>query len=121
MLQLATGYRELEPLLAKLGRAARSVREAKAAMAPAVYVVPGSGGASHSRRLQNFVEYVTALRPDDQTRVIGITAYARGEWRKKKPGETFAEAYALWLTDRPFLTGVAPEFVTYFSKGLHLK
>jgi hypothetical protein len=121
ILQLATGYKELVPLLAKLGSAARSVRDAKVAMAPAVYLLPGGGGVFHSRRLQNFVDYVTAMRPDDQTRVIGITAYATDEWRKKKPGETFAEAYALWLTDRPFLTRVAPEFVNYFSKGMHLK
>lgn len=118
--QLALGYQQLAPLLDKLDKAAQSAREAKAAMAPAIYEVPGGKGAFHSRRLQNFVEYVKALRPDAQSRVIGITAYAKEQWRTK-PGETFAEAYALWLTDQPFLARVAPEFVTYFSKGMHLQ
>jgi hypothetical protein len=118
--QLALGYKQLAPLLDKLGKAAQSAREAKAALVPAVYEIPGGKGASYSRRLHNFVEYVKALRPDAQSRVIGITAYAKEQWRAK-PGETFAEAYALWLTDAAFLTRVAPEFVTYFAKGMHLK
>ena len=78
------------------------------------------GGQIRSKRLVDFIEFVGRFSPEDQRRLIGITPYAKAEWAKN-PRELFAEAYALWITDKPFLTRVAPEFLTYFSKGMHLK
>lgn len=81
--------------------------------------VPVPGGGTRSKRLADFVTFVEGLPDAHQQRVIGITAYAETEW-PARPRELFAESYALWLTDRPFLNRVAPELSRYFSQRKHL-
>ena len=39
----------------------------------------------------------------------------------KSKHRAFAEGYAMWLTDTPRLTSVAPELTNYFATGKHLK
>ena len=73
-----------------------------------------------SSRLNEFVNMIMGLAAPDRRRVIGITDYARREW-PGKPGELFAEGYALWIVDRPFLQRTAPELLTYFNSGRHLQ
>jgi hypothetical protein len=115
--ELVAGQKRLSPILDSLYSAAESVRQANAELET---VVHREGREVRSKRLQNFIMFVRQLSPEARERVIGITPYARKEWTKK-PRELFAEAYALWLTDKPFLTRVAPEFVEYFGQGMHLK
>jgi hypothetical protein len=115
--ELVAGQKRLSPILDTLYSAAESVRQANAELET---VVHREGREVRSKRLQNFIMFVRQLSPEARERVIGITPYARKEWTKK-PRELFAEAYALWLTDKPFLTRVAPEFVEYFGQGMHLK
>jgi len=117
LIELTAGQKRLAPILDALNSAAESVRKTNAALET---VVHREGKEIRSKRLQNFIIFVDRLSPDARERVIGITPYARKEWHTK-PGELFAEAYALWLTDRTFLTRVAPEFVAYFGQGKHLK
>lgn len=115
---LVSGRDRLLLLLDSLNSAAESVRKMNATLETVVY--RPSKNEVRSKRLQNFIEFVEKLAPNDQKRVVGITLYAKKEW-PKNPRELFAEAYALWLTDKPFLTSTAPEFVTYFDQGMHLK
>ncbi len=64
-----------------------------------------------SHRLHNFVRHVERHRIP-----AGITAYARDNW-PAKPGELFAEAYALWLTDPRFLEENVPRLHGWFHSG----
>ena len=82
--------------------------------------VPAGGDKRISKRRDQFTKMVQALPEAARTRVIGITPYSKQEW-PDKPGELFAEAYALWLTDRPFLQQTAPELADYFNHGRHLQ
>lgn len=115
---LVEGRDRLLPQLDSLNSAAEAVRKTTATLETVVY--RPSNKEVRSKRLQNFIEFVEKLPPTDQKRVVGITLYAKQEW-PKNPRELFAEAYALWLTDKPFLTSTAPEFATYFDQGMHLK
>jgi hypothetical protein len=71
-----------------------------------------SSASGQSRRLQDFVAVVTA------NRIAPLTAYARTNW-PVHPEEFFAEAYSLWLNDRPYLQANAPALVTWFDSGGH--
>ena len=75
--------------------------------------------ARRSKRVADFEAHVRKIPEKDQARVIGITAYAREKW-PDKPGELYAEAYALWVMDKPFLLRAAPELERYFRTGQHL-
>jgi peptidoglycan hydrolase-like protein with peptidoglycan-binding domain len=71
-------------------------------------VTPGS----RSRRLQNFVTFVTGNRIDP------LTDYARRNW-PAHPEEFFAEAYGLWLNDPTYLQANAPQLFNWFEQGQH--
>lgn len=115
---LVAGRDRLLLVLDGLNSAAETARTMNANLEKVVYRPTKT--QVRSKRLQNFIEFVGELDPQSQQRVVGITLYAKQQW-PHNPRELFAEAYALWLTDKPFLTSTAPEFVAYFAKGMHLK
>jgi hypothetical protein len=65
-----------------------------------------------SRRLQNFVTFVTRNRIDP------LTDYARRNW-PNHPEEFFAEAYSLWLNDPTYLKSNAKDLFDWFEQGQH--
>jgi hypothetical protein len=67
-----------------------------------------------SRRLQSFMEFVVEWQIPPT-----ITAYAESSWKSEKPGEFYAEAYALWLSDPQFLRRNFQPLYLYFKQGRH--
>lgn len=72
-------------------------------------------------RLQNFVSLVKkyGIPPTDD---VPITAYARKSW-PDKPGEYYAEAYSLYLTDPLFLRRIDKyrNLYGFFNQKFHLR
>jgi len=61
-------------------------------------------------RLQKFVDLVTAKK------IAPFTEYAKENW-PFKPGEFYAEAYALWLADPEFLDHNYGDLYDFFQNG----
>ena len=70
------------------------------------------GGPTTTKRLQAFVDFVTAEK------IPPLTAYSRDNW-PADPGEFFAEAYTLWLNDPEYLDSEAPKLKKWFDDGKH--
>ena len=109
----------LHQALDELNSAAESVSKVDTLLGTVVCRT-STGEILSTRRLQNFVDFVGRLSLDARQRVIGITPYAQRSW-PQYPRELFAEAYAMWLTDAPRLTSVAPELTDYFATGKHVR
>ena len=71
-------------------------------------------GAHGSRRLDNFVTFVKSNGISPR-----ITQYAATSWDSGKPGEFYAETYALWLNDPEFVRAHSPKLLTYFESGAY--
>jgi len=67
-----------------------------------------------SKRIQNFVEFVTLKS------ISPLTRYAKDNW-PSKPEEFFAEAYSLWRTDSEYLKANAKPLWDWFTAGNYLK
>ena len=74
----------------------------------------GSGEAPESKRVQDFVEFVTL------DRIPPLTQYAKDNW-PFQPEEFFAEAYSLWLTDPEYMEANAKPLLDWFIAGNYLK
>jgi len=116
-----SAWREIVPVMRAFHQAAKARKDARDRLDRVSVKRSGPKGDDEyvSKRLIHFAEMINSLGAAKQ-RVIGITTYAETEW-ERKPQELFAEGYALWLTDRPFLERTAPELVKYFDSGEHLK
>ena len=66
-----------------------------------------------SKRLQNFVDFVT------RHRIPPLTDYAKRNW-PNRPQEFYAEAFALWKNDPAFLELNAKALKEWFDAGNHL-
>lgn len=96
--------------------AARNVlakRQAQAAASAVTTAAKNPAGTS-SKRLQAFVDFVTAngIQP--------VTQYAKDNW-PAKPAEFYAEAFSLWHTDPVFFASYSTKLKTWFDDGNHLK
>jgi hypothetical protein len=71
-------------------------------------------GANGSLRLDKFVAYVQTYRISPR-----ITQYAATSWDAGKPGEFYAETYALWLNDPDFVRMHSEKLLAYFDSGAY--
>ena len=63
-----------------------------------------------SARLRKFIDFVT------EKKILPFTKYARDNW-PDKPGEFFAEAYSLFLSDPEYLKTNSPLLHDWFRRG----
>jgi hypothetical protein len=70
--------------------------------------------SKRSKRLKNFVDFVT------KNKIPPLTEYARLNW-PAHPDEFFAEAYTLWINDPQYLEANARALKGWFDAGEHLK
>jgi len=68
---------------------------------------------NRTARLQKFVDFVTT------NNISLFTPYAKKNW-PFKPGEFYAEAYSLWLTDPVYLKTNVKVLFDWFAKGSYL-
>jgi hypothetical protein len=80
----------------------------KAAKAATAAVSATVGGASESKRLKAFNDFVTA------NKIKPLTTYAA-----TSPAEFFAEAYGLWLNDPDYLGSQLPALKAWFDQGTY--
>jgi hypothetical protein len=97
----------VEDLLAK--------RQAQSAAASATAATKDPTGAQ-SKRLQAFVDFVTANKID----LDPVTKYAKDNW-PARAGEFYAEAFSLWRNDPTFFGTYSPKLKKWFDDGEHLK
>ena len=71
-------------------------------------------GGERTRRLQKFIELVTA------NNIRRFTKYSADNWQLK-PGEFYAEAYSLWLADPDFLKNNYKVVYDFFQNGDYRK